>query len=116
MIAFEVSHNGKLVCIAGANDLAVLNAIVSASGKLGSKTVPARPDDKTGEIFYSVGGLTARLDPTKDVHMRWKSVAPLKAGDVIQVRIVETNTPDRPTSRTKAKPRRANKRMQRTRR
>ena len=37
MIAFEVSHNGKLVCIAGANDLAVLNAIVSASGKLGHR-------------------------------------------------------------------------------
>src|SRR6185369_17699 len=85
MIGLKVSLNGKQVCVAGADDLAVLNAIVTASGKLGNKTVPARPDDTTGEIFYSVGGLTARPDPTKDVHMRWKSIAPLQVGDVIQV-------------------------------
>jgi hypothetical protein len=60
MIAFEVSHNGQRVCIAGAEDLSVLSAHITASGKLGHKTLPARPDDKTGEVFFSVGGLTAR--------------------------------------------------------
>jgi hypothetical protein len=45
MIAFEVTLNGKRVCIAGAEDLAVLSTIISASGRLGPKTVPARPDD-----------------------------------------------------------------------
>ena len=114
MIALEVRLNGKRVCIAGADDLAVLSAHVTACGKLGNKTVPARPDDTTGEIFYSVGGLTARPDPTKDVHMRWKSVAPLKVGDVIQVEVVETDKPDRAKSRTKAKPRKANQTVQRT--
>src|SRR5688500_6127350 len=34
MIAFEVKVNGRRVCIAGADDLAVLNTIISASGKL----------------------------------------------------------------------------------
>ena len=63
MIAFDVRLNGKRVCIAGSEDLAVLSAIVTASGKLGSKTVPARPDDTKGEVFYGVGGLTARPDP-----------------------------------------------------
>jgi hypothetical protein len=114
MIALKVRLNGKQVCVAGADDLAVLNAIVTASGKLGNKTVPARPDDTTGEIFYSVGGLTARPDPTKDVHMRWKSVAALNVGDVIQVEIVETDKPDRAKSRTKAKPRKSNQTVQRT--
>ena len=66
MIAFEVRLNGKRICIAGAEDLAVLNTIISASGKLGPKTVPARPDDINGEVFYSVGGLTARPDPEQD--------------------------------------------------
>src|SRR6266516_4114668 len=103
MIALKVSLNGKQVCVAGADDLAVLNAIVTTCGKLGSKTVPARPDDTTGEIHYSVGGLTARPDPKKDVHKNWKSVAALKVGDVIHVRVVETDNQNCPLSRTNAK-------------
>lgn len=107
MIAFEVKLNGKRVCIAGADDLGVLTTDVTAVGKLGQKTVPARPDDTTGEIHYSIGGLTSRPDPDKDVHVRWKSVAPLKVGDVIEVRILETEKVDRAESRSKAKRKRA---------
>jgi hypothetical protein len=107
MIAFEVSLNGKRICTAGADDLGVLTTIVSACGKLGKKTVPARPDETSGEVFYSVGGLTSRSDPKKNVHVRWKSVAPLKLGDVVQVKVVETEKVDRAKSRFKAKPRRA---------
>lgn len=107
MIALEVKRNGKRVCIAGADDLAVLSADVTAVGKLGRKTVPARPDETTGEIHYSVGGLTSRPDPDKDVHMNWTSIAPLRVGDVIEVRILETGKVDRARSRTKAKKKRA---------
>ena len=107
MIAFEVSLNGKRVCTAGADDLGVLSAIISACGKLGKKTVPARPDETSGDVHYSVGGLTSRRDPKKDVHVRWKSVAPLKIGDVVEVRVVETEEVDHAKSRTRAKPRRA---------
>ena len=107
MIAFEVSLNGKRVCTAGADDLGVLSAIVSACGKLGKKSVPHRPDETTGDVYFSVGGLTSRSDAKKDVHMKWKSVAPLAIGDVVQVRVVETDKVDRAKSRTRAKPRRA---------
>jgi hypothetical protein len=107
MIALEVRKNGKQVCVAGADDLAVLTTCVSAVGKLGKKTVPARPDETTGEIHYHVGGLTSRPDPDKDVHLKWKSVAPLKIGDVIEIRILETEKVDRASSRTKAKRKRA---------
>jgi hypothetical protein len=107
MIAFEVSLNGKRICIAGADDLGVLSAIISACGKLGKKTVPARPDETSGNVHYSIGGLTSRRDPKKNVHVRWKSVAPLKIGDVVQVRVVETERVDRAKSRIRAKPRRA---------
>ncbi|HEY2586241.1 MAG TPA: hypothetical protein VGI81_10805 [Tepidisphaeraceae bacterium] len=96
--------NGKRVCIAGAEDLGVLSAHVTASGKLGGKTTPARPDETTGEVFYSVGGLTARPDPKKNVHLRWKSVAPLKVGDIVQIEVVETEKADRPKSRKNAVP------------
>lgn len=107
MIAFEVRINGKRICVAGAEDLAVLTACVNASGKLGAKTVPARPDDVTGEVFYSVTGLTARRDPEKDVHVRWQSVEPLRVGDVVQVKILDSTKADRPKSRVKAARKRA---------
>ena len=103
MIALEVSLNGKRVCIAGAEDLSVLSAHVTASGKLGKKTVPSRTDETTGEIFCAVGGHTSRPDRSKDVHLRWQSITPLKIGDVIQVKILETDKADRAKSRTKAK-------------
>jgi len=106
MIAFEVRLNGRRVCVAGAEDLAVLSAHVTASGRLGPKTVPARPDDVGGEVFYSVTGLTARPDPGRDVHVKWKSIEPLKVGDVIEVKVLDVKRADRAGSRRKAERRR----------
>lgn len=105
MIALEVRLNGKRICIAGAEDLAVLHTNVTAAGTLGAKTVPARPDDTENDLFYSVSGLTRRSDPKKDVHLNWKSIAPLKIGDVIQVKVLEAKKADPPKSRKKATPR-----------
>ncbi len=103
MIALQVSLNGKRVCIAGAEDLGVLSAVISAVGKLGSKTVPARPNEAS-DIFYSVGGRTSRSS-CEDVHVDWQSIAPLKIGDTISVKVIQTHRADRPRSRYKAKPR-----------
>ncbi len=107
MIAFEVSLNGKRICTAGADDLGVLSTIVTACGKLGKKTVPARPGESSSEVFYSVSGLTSRSDPKKDMNLKWKSVAAIAIGDVVQVKVVETEKIDRAKTRTKAKQRRA---------
>jgi hypothetical protein len=107
MIAFEVKLNGKRVCIAGAEDLSVLSTHISAVGTLGKTTVPTRPDKATSEIHYSVMGLTSRPDPKKDVYLRWKSIGPLKIGDVIEVSILDTKKADRARSRTRAKRKRS---------
>lgn len=104
MIALEVTLNGKRVCIAGAEDLSVLNAIVTACGPLGKKTVPRRPGE-TVDFYYHIGGLTSRRDPNKDVHLNWKLLSPLKLGDTVQIRIVEVKKADRPKRRSQAKPR-----------
>ena len=104
MIAFEVSLNGKRICTAGADDLGVLSTIVSACGKLGKNSVPYRPDETSGEVHFSVSGLTSRSNPKKDVHLRWKSIAPLAIGDVVLVKVVQTEKVDRAKSRTRAKP------------
>ena len=107
MLALEVSLNGKRVCVAGAEDLCVLNAIVTAAGKLGKKTVPARPDDTMGEVFFSVGGLTRRGDSNTDVHVRWKSNVPIRVGDVVEVKVLEADEADRASSRRSAARKRA---------
>lgn len=101
MIAFEVKLNGKRVCLAGAEDLAVLSAHVTASGRLGKKTVCSHPEEQY-DAFYSVGGLTCRKDPTTDVHLKWNPIALLQLGDVVEVQILEVPKADRPTSRKKA--------------
>jgi hypothetical protein len=64
--------------------------------------MPARPSETTREVFYSVGGLTARPDAKKDVHLRWKSVAPLAIGDVVHVKVLEVKRADPAKSRIKA--------------
>lgn len=102
MLVLEVTVNGKRICVAGTEDLAVLTAIVSACGKLGSKTAPSREDESI-DIFYSVGGLTGRRKPETDVHVRWKSVEPLAVGDVVQIRVLESKIADRSKSRKRAK-------------
>jgi hypothetical protein len=102
MIAFEIRRNGKCVCVAGAEDLGVLAAHVTACGMLGRKTMPSRPGDTTFDVSYSVGGLTSRPDPKKDVHLRWKPLTQLRVGDVVQIKVLETSKADPPKSRVKA--------------
>lgn len=93
MIALEVSLNGKRVCVAGAEDLQGLSASVEVFGKLGQKSKPLRPD-KSEDLYFSVGGMDSR----KDVYQYWQLPTSMKVGDVIQVRILESDSPDPPQS------------------
>jgi hypothetical protein len=99
MIAIEVRLNGKYVCVAGADDLALLSAHVTAVGKLGKKTFR----EKTADIPFYVGGLTGRRDSKKDVHLKWKVAPLLKVGDVVQFKILNTEKVDRATSSKRTK-------------
>lgn len=103
MIAFEVFRNGKRLCIAGASDLCVLSTHITASGKLGDDTVPFYPDEKTGRVSLSVGGLTQRKDPKKDVHMNWLNLEKLKPGDKVEVKVIETDKVDKPKTKSRRK-------------
>jgi hypothetical protein len=53
-------------------------------------------------VFYSIGGLTGRPNPKKNVHFRWKSISPLVVGDVVEIKVLEAKKADRPKSRIKA--------------
>jgi hypothetical protein len=89
MIAFEVSLNGKRVCLAGIGDDGVLGASVTA-------ILP--PEEVPTPIWFNVGGLA------NDEHVTWveSSSHPRKAlevGDLVQIRIIESETADEPIRR-----------------
>jgi hypothetical protein len=93
MIALRVILNGKPICTAGAEDLAVLNAIVSAVGNLGALT--KRNRNEPPDIYLSVGGLTGRREGS-DEHVRWAEQQPLRAGDRVEIEVIDTFDVDRP--------------------
>ncbi|HKW18279.1 MAG TPA: hypothetical protein VJO35_12300 [Terriglobales bacterium] len=91
MRAFEISLNGKTLCVAGIGEDGVLSAIVDWVTK---------PDH--GDLFLDVGGL---ISP-RDEHVQWVRQKPLEVNDEIQVRIIETAHVDEPaqTNRSGAEP------------
>ena len=95
MIAFEIELNGELLGIAGANDLSVLTAIVSAVGKLGPNSTGAQQRAHHHDIELTVGGLTSRAEGIPDEHLDWITRA-LEEGDVVTVRLVEAEAADAP--------------------
>jgi hypothetical protein len=93
MQAFEVSLNGKKVCVAGIGNDGVLSAIITHA-----------PFRRRRETRLSVGGL---ISPANE-HVRWKE-AMLREGDKICVTIVETETVDKPSKRFPRDPKFDNK-------
>ncbi len=89
MRAFDVYLNQKKLCRAGIGDDGVLTAIVDwVTGK------------DRGDLFLEVGGL---ISPQNE-HVHWVRQRSLRVGDRIQVRIVETNSIDKPTKRYRTDP------------
>ena len=95
MIGFEIELNGKSLGTAGADDLSVLTAIVSAVGKLGPDSTGAHQREHHYDIELTVGGLTSRAEGSPNEHLDWIRRA-LKTGDVVTVRLVEPNVADAP--------------------
>jgi len=90
MYAFKVQVNDQAPVVGGAEDLSVLTAIVTATGKLGSASFP-RHNDGTRDIDFRLGGLTARGGHEKDEHLTWLEARDLKPGDRVLIEIVETD-------------------------
>ena len=102
MIALKTKLNGKTLCIAGAEDLCVLNSIVNAVGKLGSNSYPKRNSNEPADLYLSVGGLTARSD-MDDQHVRWVENHELFVGDEVIITVVDAQKSDIPISRFSAR-------------
>jgi hypothetical protein len=102
MIALRVKLNGKELCVAGADDLCVLDTIIGAVGNLGAKTKQVR--DEPPDLHLSVSGLTGRRSGA-DYHLAWVRLQEIVVGDRIEVELMETSGVDAPTSKQKARTR-----------
>ena len=83
MRAFRVDLNGKRICVAGVGEHGVLTAIVDYVG-----------NGRSSRLGLSVGGL---FTPTGE-HAIWK-LLDLKVGDKVVVKVIETDSVDRPRKR-----------------
>lgn len=82
MRSFNVSLNGKKLCLAGVGERGVLSAIISwVAG------------DRGEDLFIEVGGLA------NDEHIDWVKQKCLQVGDEIRVKIVESGPADEPVRR-----------------
>ena len=105
MIALEIHHNDVRLCVAGASDLGVLNAIVNAVGVLGADSVSFREDDDDEpDLFLSVGGLTSRKEVPNE-HLRWLEHTALSVGDCIKITLFDSDDVDPPVNQIEAVPR-----------
>ena len=96
MIAFKVELNGQSLGTAGADDLSVLSAIVTAVGKLGLNSTGAHQREHHYDMELTVGGLTSRPEGIPDEHLEWIERT-LKPGDVVTVKVLEASVADAPT-------------------
>jgi hypothetical protein len=94
MIGLAVYLNRKRLTVAGADDLAVLTAGITAVGDLGASTVPVHPK-RSVDLHLHVGGLTRRANKMPDEHLAWVDLRRLKVGDRISVKIIRTAKPDK---------------------
>lgn len=97
MIVFEIELNGEALGRAGAEDLSVLTAIITAVGKLGPQSQGSVEHETNYHTGLSVGGLTARSNPAEDEHLEWLK-RQLGPGDIVTVKIMESPSADSPTS------------------
>lgn len=96
VIAFKVELNGQALGTAGADDLSVLSAIITAVGKLGANSRGARHREDHYDVELTVGGLTSRAEGLPDEHLDWIERT-LKPGDVVTVKVLEASIADAPT-------------------
>ena len=96
MRAFEVSRNGRRLCVAGIGGDGVLNATVDyVAGRR------RRP-----ELYLRVGGLISATEE----HVIWANMR-LKDGDEVTVKTVETDRADRPRRKYRTDPRQDEKNL-----
>ena len=93
MVAFEVDINGQRHCVAGLQNGVISAFVVHAN--LPPEPPETAPSEMTPPTSLSVTGITSAH---QSVH--WKGIADtISVGDVITIRVIDTDSPDPPTAR-----------------
>ena len=100
MLALRVTVNGDEPIVGGSEDLSVLSAMITFTGKLGTKTVD--PGRGKPDMFVHLGGMTARDARRKDEHLRWTPHKQLKVGDRVLVELVNATKANKIVDRSPA--------------
>ena len=108
MRAFVLYLNDKKLCTAGVGDQGVLTAIVDWVRRKGPRTLSRRSNSVEEELGVSLEGL---ITSTSE-HVRWRRQR-LDVGDEVRIRIVETESVEKPAHREK-RDRRRELRQQKT--
>lgn len=87
MLSFNVSLNGKKLCLAGVGERGVLSEIISwVAG------------DRGTDLFLEVGGLA------NEEHIDWIKQKRLQVGDEIRVKIIDAGSVDKPVKKRRIHP------------
>ena len=90
MITYEIHLNGKVLTIAGADDLCVLSVTLAAVGALGEDRDDARGEADGIAMDLHVGGLSVPQDESDHVVSHWVEESPIQVGDEIVIRVKES--------------------------
>jgi catechol 2,3-dioxygenase-like lactoylglutathione lyase family enzyme len=101
MITYEIEINRELVTIAGAPEMNVLSAILTAVGKLGAQSAGTRDEPDTRSIELDVGGMTSPSNGSEEESVKWVA-RELSVGDEVVIRIRESNDAHEPVERRSA--------------
>jgi hypothetical protein len=99
MRAFQIHLNGKRLCTAGVGEDGVLTAVVRSILRPRQVSKQKRSSRSKEDLAIDVGGL---ISPTLE-HLRWKTPR-LRSGDEICIKIIETDSADKPNERKRAAP------------
>jgi|SRR5215471_2585659 len=99
MRGLEIHVNGKRLCTAGIGDDGVLTVIVRSI----LRPIQASSRKRTPRVQEDLGLDVGGFNPSTSEHARWKSPK-LRTGDEVRIKIIETERPDRPSSRERADP------------
>ncbi len=96
MLVMEVRVNGKLLAVAGREDMSVLSATLTAVGVLGMASRGTRGIEKGYSVDLHVGGLAKGKEGRADEYPRWIPRRALVAGDTVTFLCRESDSADVP--------------------
>lgn len=87
MIAIRLKINNEPAVVAGNEELTLLTAAVTCSGKLGPNVHPEIGEEVS--LSLHLGGMTARREGVREEFLDWIEQADLKVGDKVTIEILE---------------------------